>query len=484
MNWILIGEIAYVLLVIAVCMRIIYDTNNTSKTLSYLLLTFFLPFAGMIFYFSVGNNYRKRKLYSKKFIKDDKLLKEVRKRIFQQSETVMAQKKAEVKKFKKLARLLLNGSLSQLTEHNQVELLLNGEEKFPEVIKALQAAKHHIHLEYYIFDDDVIGNQIKEVLIQKAKEGVQVRFIYDDFGSRSIRKRLIPEMEAAGVKCAPFYRVLFIAFANRINYRNHRKIIIIDGYIAFTGGINVSDRYINRLSDSKALFWRDTHVKFIGQGVYYLQYLFINDWNFCSDEELAPEKEYFGTAAPTEDIGAVVQIASSGPDSDNPTILFSLLDAIGLAEEEVLISTPYFIPGESLLNELTVAALSGIKVKLLVPYKSDSLTVDAAARSYYGDLLKSGVEIYLYKKGFIHAKTLVSDAQLSIVGTANMDLRSFELNFEVNTIIYDAGFAQQLRKVFYDDIKNAVRIDPKEWFNRPLYKQFPEKVARLMSNLL
>jgi cardiolipin synthase len=484
MNWILIAEVVYILLVIAVCIRIVYDTNNTAKTLSYLLLTVFLPIAGVIIYFSVGTNYRKRKLYTKKLIKDEKRLKELKERIHEESENVMSQKKPEVKKYKKLARLLLNGSLSRLTDHNRVELLLNGEEKFPEVIKSLLAARHHIHMEYYIFDDDVIGRQIKDVLIKKAQEGVQVRFIYDDFGSRSIRKRLVPEMEKAGVKCAPFYKVLFIKLANRINYRNHRKVIIIDGYIAFTGGINVNDRYINHPEEPDQLYWRDTHVKITGEGVYYLQFLFINDWNFCSEEDLEPQKYHFGVAEATLDVGAVVQIASSGPDSDNPTILYSFLGAIGMAEEEVLITTPYFIPGESLIDEITAAALSGVKVKLLVPDKSDSYTVDAAARSYYGDLLRVGVEIYFYKKGFIHAKTVVSDAQLSIVGTANMDHRSFDLNFEVNTIIYDADFAAQLRNVFYDDLKNAVKIDADEWFKRPLYKQFPEKVARLVSNLL
>ncbi|WP_432712131.1 cardiolipin synthase [Pedobacter sp.] len=484
MNWILIGNLVYLIIVLAVAMRIIYDTNNTSKTLSYLLLTFFLPIAGIIIYFSVGTNYRKRKLYSKKLIKDEKLSREIKLRIRQQSDNVMAQKKPEVKKFKKLAKLLLNGNLSKLSEHNTVELLLNGEEKFPAVMHALKGAKHHIHMEYYIFEDELIGQQIAEVLIQKAQEGVEVRFIYDDFGSRSIRKKLVPQLKAAGVKCAPFYRVLFVKLANRINYRNHRKIIIIDGYCAFTGGINVSDRYINCVEKPDQLYWRDTHIKLVGQGVYYLQYLFINDWNFCSEEDMLPEKIYFSPSGPENEMGAVVQIASSGPDSDNPTILFSLLDAIGLAEEEVLITTPYFIPGESLLDEMTVAALSGVKIKLLVPDKSDSFTVDAAARSYYGDLLTAGVEIYLYKKGFIHAKTLVSDSQLSIVGTANMDHRSFELNFEVNTIIYDAGFAGQLRDVFYEDLKYAVLIDSEKWFKRPLYKQFLEKVARLISNLL
>ncbi len=484
MNWILIGELCYFLIVIIVCLRIIYDTNDTSKTLSYLLLTVFLPVAGMIIYFSIGTNYRKRKLYSKKLIKDERLLQQITHKIQIESEQVMEQKKPEVKNFKKLAKLLLRSNLSKLSAHNEVELLLNGESKFPEVLKSLRAAKHHIHIEYYIFEDDNIGQQIKEVLIQKASEGVEVRFIYDDFGSRSIRKKLVPELEKAGVKCAPFYKVIFIKLANRINYRNHRKIIIVDGFIAFTGGINVSDRYINSTSKPQQLYWRDTHLKLTGEGVYYLQFLFINDWNFCSEEELTPEMSYFGKPAENISTGAVVQIAASGPDSDNPTILFSLLDAIGLAEKEILITTPYFIPGESLLNEMTVAALSGLSVKLLVPEKSDSKIVDAAARSYYGDLLRAGVEVYFYQKGFIHAKTVVSDSQLSIVGTANMDHRSFDLNFEVNTIIYDADFAVKLRNAFYEDLTHSVKIDTEHWYSRPLRKQFPEKVARLLSHLL
>lgn len=484
MDWILIGEVVYTLIVIAVCLRIVYDTNTTSKTLAYLLFTVFLPVAGMVFYFLVGINYRKRKLYSKKISKDELLLGEIRKRIYRKSEEILAKDKPEVKKYKKLARLLLNSSLSQLSQHNRVELLVNGEQKFPEVLLSLEQAKHHIHIEYYIFEDEVIGNQIKDVLIRKALEGVQVRLIYDDFGSRSIRKHVVPELEEAGVMCFPFYRILFIALANRINYRNHRKIIIIDGTTAFTGGINVSDRYINTESREEHLFWRDTHVKIVGEGVYYLQYLFICDWNFCADEELVAQKEFFPAAAQIDGEGAVVQIASSGPDSDNPTILFSLLEVIALAEQEVFITTPYFIPGESLLDALTVAALSGVKVKLLVPDESDSYTVDFAARSYYGDLLTAGVEIYLYRKGFIHAKTVVCDGQLSIIGTANMDHRSFELNFEVNSIIYDAHFSEQLRTVFYQDLEDAVLIDPAEWYERPIYKQFIEKLARLMSPLL
>jgi len=477
----LIGEIVYGIIIFITCMHIIYNTPSTTKTLGYILGVIFVPVVGIGTYFMFGANYRKNKLYSKKIVTDNRMLSDIRKQITLESEKAWNSGEPEVQKHKKLARFLLNDSMSPLSGNNGIKLLFNGEEKFPEVIAELKKAKHHIHIEYYIFEDDVIGNQIKNVLIQKAQEGVAVRFIYDDFGSSSIRKRLVPELLEAGVQAFPFYKVYFIALANRLNYRNHRKIIVVDGSVGFVGGINVSDRYIN--NGTEQVYWRDTHVKITGPGTYYLQYLFICDWNFCSDSHLKPQRDYFPDC-PDQNGEAIVQIAASGPDSDQPTIMYSLLQVFGLAEEEILITTPYFIPGENILDALQMAAISGVKVKILVPGRSDSRFVDYAARSYYGDLLAVGVEIYLYQKGFIHAKSIVSDGQLSVIGTANMDHRSFELNFEVNSMIYDSPTAEQLREAFYNDLKDAVKINPKKWENRPAYKQLPEKVARLMSPLL
>jgi cardiolipin synthase len=480
MNWIVLASTAYVIIVIVVCLRIIYDTPSTSKALAYVMVAIFLPVIGIAIYFGLGINYRKEKLYSKKIVRDKTALADLRERITLETEKSWDTKSPAIQKHKKLALYLLNDGMSPLTGGNEVKLLINGENKFPEVIEALQSAKHHIHIEYYIFEDGEIGEEIKNILIQKAKEGVAVRFIYDDFGSRSIRKEFVDEMINAGVQAFPFYKIIFILLANRVNYRDHRKIIIVDGCTGFVGGINVSDRYINKPGQ---LYWRDTHVKITGPGVYYLQYLFICDWNFCAGKRLKLERDFFCTR-PTTHGKAVVQIAASGPDSDVPTLMFSMAQTIGLAEKELLITTPYFIPGESILNALHIAALSGVKIKILVPDKSDSALVNAAARSYYGDLLAAGAEIYLYKKGFIHAKTLVSDGQLAIIGTANMDHRSFELNFEVNSMIYDTATAEQLRDVFYDDIKNAKKINPNTWKNRPLYKQLAERVVRLLSPLL
>lgn len=482
-SWILLLEIVYVLIVIATCLRIIYDTRSTTKTLAYLMLTVFLPVVGVIIYFCIGTNYRKRKLYTKKIVKDEEMQERIKEQIYLESKKIWDTVPAEIHKYQKLAKLLLNDGMSYLSGNNKVEILLNGEQKFPAVLAALREARSHIHIEYYIFEDDEIGNKIKDILIEKAKAGVQVRLIYDDFGSRSIRNNVIPELIAAGIEAYPFYKVLFIALANRLNYRNHRKIIVIDGCIGFTGGINVSDRYINSADHPEQVYWRDTHVKITGTGAYYLQYLFICDWNFCADASLGPMPGFF--CEPEESSGnAVVQIAASGPDSDNPTILFSLIQAIGMAEEEILITTPYFIPGESLLDALVVAALSGVKVILLVPDQSDSRMVAAAARSYYSELMQAGVEIYQYEKGFIHSKTMVSDRQLSVIGTANMDNRSFELNFEVNAVIYDNRTAEEMTKIFYRDLEDARKIDPEQWEQRPQYKQLPEKLSRLLSPLL
>ncbi|MEO8712671.1 MAG: cardiolipin synthase [Parafilimonas sp.] len=477
MNYKLIGLIIYGAVLFFVCLRILYDTHSSTKTIAYLLLCIFFPVFGIIFYLAFGINYWKKKLYSGKMNEDSKMLDELKKKISQYKNcTIDPRDLAD--DYAEIASMLLKDLRSLLSCNNRVKLLVNGEEKFPELIKCLQQAKHHIHIEYYIFEEDDIGTQIIEILIEKAKEGVQVKFIYDDFGSPSIKKKIERKMQAAGIEVYPFSKVIFYLLANRINYRNHRKIVVIDGQTGFVGGINVNDKYIN--NGKQKLYWRDTHVRIDGPGVYYLQYIFITDWNFCCPKKFKPTDEYF---APCDDIkdGALIQIAGSGPDSEQPSILFSILEAINLAKEEILITTPYFIPGDSISNALRSAALGDVTVKLLVPGKCDSRIVNAASKSYYNDLLQAGVEIYLYEKGFVHAKTLVTDGKLSMVGTANMDHRSFELNFEVNAIIYDAPFAKKLRKVFSDDIKHAKKLDAKRWYKRSLLEQFPEKVARLLS---
>ena len=467
-----------------VCVRIIYDTNSTVKTLAYLLLAIFLPLFGIFFYFSFGINYRKRELYSKKIINDDNLWNQIKENISLYSIQTYFNIPESDRPNKHLAKYLTN-EMSPLAAGNTARLLINGEEKFPAVIQALEEAKDHIHIEYYIYENDKIGKTIKEILIRKAKQGITVRFIYDDFGSRGIRKNIAIQLRDAGVETYPFYKISFLRMVNHLNYRNHRKIIVIDGKKAFVGGINISDKYINEPASANKLFWRDTHLMIEGPGVYFLQYLFICDWNFCSGKALENIKHYFPNEYRNNPPGdKIIQIAASGPDSINPTILYSLLYAVYQAQEEILITTPYFIPDQSLMDALIVASLAGVSVQLLVPEKSDSRLVALAASSYYADLLSAGVKIFFYQDGFVHAKTLVVDKKIAVIGTANMDVRSFDLNFEVNAIVYDDELATSLANVFKADIKDALLLDRDAWSNRSISRKFLEKIARLVSPLL
>ena len=485
MNWPLISQIAYLLVLIFVCFRIIYDTRSNAKSLAYLLFAIFVPFGGMAFYFTFGVNYRTRRMYSKKLIDNTEMSEKLRGQIFAYSKETFDQSDSNVQGNEELATMLLKDSLSPLTSNNTVKLLLNGENKFPDVLRALKEAKDHIHIEYYIFEDDEIGKEIEEILIQKVKEGVQVRFIYDDYGSRAIRKTMVPRMRAQGIQAFPFFKVRFITLANQLNYRNHRKIIVIDGLTAYVGGINVCDKYINNAKYPDKLFWRDTHIRIDGPGVQYLQYLFLCDWNFCAELKLEPSVKFFPPISSIPIKGdKIVQIAASGPDSSSPVILYAILQAISLASKEILITSPYFIPNDSLLDALRIASMGGLKIKILVPMKSDSVFVDYAVRSYYSELLSAGIEIYQYTKGFVHAKTMVCDAKIAMVGTANMDIRSFDLNFEVNAIIYDQELATELQTVFYEDLKNSTKLDPEVLKNQSILKNFLEKLVRLLSPLL
>ena len=477
-----IAIIIYVILLIAVCLRILLETHSTNKTLAYLLFCLFIPLIGMGFYLTFGINYWRKKRYNEKINQDGKILRQLKKDITDY-DVVNVSVDDSVLQNNELASMVVKDLGSPLTRNNKIKVLVNGEKKFPELLKAIREAKHHIHMEYYIYEYDEIGTEIIELLIEKAMEGVKVRFIYDDFGSPSIKKKTEERMRKAGAEVHPFHKVRFYLLANRINYRNHRKIVVIDGQTAFVGGINVSDKYINK--DKTKLFWRDTHIRIDGPAVYYLQYLFIADWNFCCPHSLKPKDLYFPPAtAIAAEQDCFVQITASGPDSVLPSVLYSVLQAIYLAKKEILITTPYFIPGDSIMDALSVAALSGLSVKLLVPGTADSKIVNAASKSNYNDLLTAGVEIYLYNKGFVHAKTMVTDGMLTMVGTANMDNRSFLLNFEVNALIYDNKIAGQMRKQFFEDLEDAKKINKEAWLSRPGYQQLPEKLARLFSPVI
>ena len=482
MNWILILEIIYVIFIIGVMLRIIYDTQSVTKTLAYLLLVIFLPLIGVFIYFAFGINYRKNKLYNKKIVQDHKQEELVLEKLHSYNLKNL-EEIPEDNHFSALMKMIYETDRSPLTTNNSAKLLINGETKFPEVLEAMRQAKHHIHVEYYIYEDDEIGRAIEQILIEKSKSGVEVRFIYDDFGSASIRKTLAKRLRENGVKAFPFYKIKLIKLASRLNYRNHRKIIVIDGRISFVGGINVSDKYSNA-SVGNELYWRDTHLKIEGDATSILQHIFIGDWNYCSDEKLTINELYFPKPEIVETQTKNIQIVSSGPDSDRPSIYYAIVKSIQSAKKEIFLTSPYFIPSETIIDAMKMASLSGVDVKLLVPGISDSFLVNSAAKSYYTELLTAGVKIYLYQKGFVHAKTLVADRCLAMVGTANLDYRSFDLNFEVNAVVYDEEIANELADNFHLDLQNAEQIEIKAWLNRPKHIQLIEKIVRLISPML
>lgn len=471
----------YVVIVLGMCVRIIIYSDTPSKALAYLLLVITLPGIGILFYLSVGFNYRKKKLYQKKIDIDDISFPELEEKIRQQSLETLLEVKDELGQYYSLAKFLKNKSF--ISNNNKVEIFINGEEKFPKLIEDLLAAKHHIHIEYYIFENDIIGNQIADILIQKAQEGLEIRIIYDDFGSKNIRNKFTDRLRKAGIETSAFYKVNFILLANRLNYRNHRKIIVIDGIIGYVGGINIGDNYIN--SSKSKLYWRDTHIKIEGLSVINLQFIFLSDWNFCAKQNISFSTELFPIEKYHQEFGdQLVQIIASGPDSDYPSTMYSLIQIILMAKRELLIITPYFVPDKSFLDAIKIAALSGVNIQLLVPGISDSKFVNTISQSHYEEILLAGVKIFRYNKGFIHAKTLICDQFISVVGSANLDNRSFELNFEINAMVYDTKMANTLKLQFLKDLESSTEINKNEWLKRPFYIKGIEKVLHLFSPLV
>ncbi len=476
-------SVLYLLIVFGVCIIILVNTETPSKALGYILLVISFPVLGIIIYLSVGLNHRKKELYRKKLEIDNHEFPKLEYRAAALSNETLLRNKEKIGDFFQLASFSRNKSFT--SDNNNATLLINGEKKFPDLIESLRNAKHHIHIQYYIYENDEIGNQLAEVLIEKAKQGVEVRFIYDDFGSSRIRKNIVKQLREAGVEAYPFYKVHLILLANRMNYRNHRKIVVVDGIVGYVGGINVADNYVNSSKDKEKLFWRDSHLKIVGISVINLQFTFLTDWNFCANQKLPFSNDYFPMENKANTYGNhLIQIVTSGPDSKYPKIKYTLIQAILTAKHEVCITSPYFIPDKSFLDATTIAALSGVSVKLLVPKKSDSFVVNTTTQSYFQELMDAGVEIYTYNKGFVHAKTMVCDEKVAIVGTANLDNRSFDLNFEINAIVFDEQIATELKETFEKDLTSSSKVNPEEWAKRPWYMKLLEKVLHLFSSLM
>lgn len=468
-------------LAVVTSIRVILDTRSPTKTAAYLLLIVLLPIGGPIFYLLVGINYRKRRIYSKKLISNEALFQQVRTRILSNTLALQQQYRELLNPYGDLIELLIGESLTPLSS-NKITLLINGEEKYPALYEALENARQYIHMEYFIFEDDAVGNKVKDILIRKAKEGVAVRVIFDDFGSHELWDNIVDELRENGVQIHPFYRIMFPIFANRLNYRDHRKVVIIDGKTGFIGGINISHRYLN--DDPEKMYWRDTHIKIEGGAVLTLQYHFLSNWNFCSGEKLGYEQQFFPTDGEIETGDDLVQIVTSGPDYPRPSSMMAYFTAIMMAQKSVYITSPYFIPNESIYNAIRKAALSGRDVRLLLPGISDTKLVNAASRFYFLELLQCGVKIYLYQKGFIHAKSMTIDDTVSFIGTTNMDLRSFELNFEIDAVIYSKSFNKKLTEVFLEDLKDSEMVTMEKWKQRNMVQVFIDALARIFAPLL
>jgi cardiolipin synthase len=473
-------KVLYIITIVFMVVLVIQQRGDPMKTIAWLMVVTFVPLLGIVLYFFFGKNYRKEKIFSRKELADSKQIKLLAQyQPGENADTAHWPDDAVAGKAH-IMKMLYNSDKVLLTERNHVKILVNGKVTFEHIVTELEKAEKHIHLEYYIIEDDNIGNEVRRILIRKAQEGVEVRLIYDDIGCWSLSDEYILSLKNAGVRVFPFMPVRFPFFTNKINYRNHRKIIVIDGKVGFVGGLNIADRYI---SGSEELGpWRDTHLKIEGEAVYSLQSVFLLDWYFVSRRNLHDQDRYFPPVEVTDQ--HLMQIVASGPDSDWASIMQTFFSAIATAKSYIYISTPYFLPNESILTALRTAALSGVDVRMLLPEQSDSKLVSWSSFSYINQLLDAGVKVYLYRKGFTHSKLMMVDDVFCSIGTANMDIRSFDQNFEVNALIYDQRQTVAMRNIFMNDIKDLKSININDWDERPRWVVFRESVARIFSPLL
>lgn len=463
--------------VIFIAFVIFLENRHPSQTLTWLVVLGSFPLVGFIFYLLFGRNYKKEKMFRRKYILD----KQAFLRFEGENDPVNEEKiKQMADHQRKLFYLAQNLGHSPISFATQTKVLTNGDETFKEILTSLKEATHHIHLEYYIVRHDEIGQEIKEILIQKAKEGIKVRFLFDAVGSWQLSKKYIAELRQAGVEIIPFGPVRLPFLNSKINFRNHRKIIVIDGSKGFVGGLNIGDEYLGRVESFG--FWRDTHMMLKGEAVRSLQLIFLQDWYYMTNQNIL-SADYLSPVL-EENIHGGVQLIAGGPDNEWSVIKNIFFSMITSAEKSVWIASPYFIPDEDISSALKVAALSGIDVRLLMPQRPDKKIVFYASRSYFPELLEAGVKIYEYKKGFMHSKIVIVDEELASIGTSNMDMRSFHLNFEVNAFLYRTRSTQKLVKEYINDLKNSRKIDISKFKKRHIGYRMIESTSRLLSPFL
>ncbi|WP_321995036.1 cardiolipin synthase [Clostridium butyricum] len=468
--------IAVVVLNIIFSLSLIFiERKDPTTTWAWLLILLVLPGVGFVLYLMFGQNLSRQKIFKDKIISDEK------KRMASNQDEKLFSKHSGGDKFSDLQRMNFNNSGSKYTVNNAVDVYVNGEDKFKQLIEDIKNAKSYIHVEYYIFKKDIIGKRIIDELTKKAKEGLEVRLLVDAMGSRSLTKKTLKHYIEAGGKFSLFFPGILPHVNTRINYRNHRKIVVIDGVYGYVGGFNVGKEYINQ--DPEFGFWRDTHVRIKGDAVNDLNERFLLDWCYASEENIKDFDKYMNECK--DQCGDVsMQIVTSGPDHKEEYIKNAYIKIINNAKKNVYLETPYFVPDAPVLEALRISALSGVDVRIIIPGKADHFFMKWAASSYIGELLDAGVRVYSYNNGFIHAKTMVSDSGVMSIGTANMDIRSFKLNFEVNAFIYDDRIALDGEEQFRKDMAFSEEITKETYNNRSLLLRIEESLIRLVSPIL
>lgn len=457
----------FLLAVVATIIVVVLENRNPVKTLAWVLVLSFLPVVGLVLYFFFGRDVRKEKLISRRgYFRLNKYP------LAEYYERKSGEDRHQLMRFFRK----VNGSLP--FDGNAVDIYTTGYRMLSDLLKAIDGARHHIHLQFYIFEDDAVGRLVRDALIRKVKEGVEVRLLYDDVGSWKVKQEFFEQMRVEGVETRGFLKVRFPMFTSKVNYRNHRKVVVIDGCIGFVGGMNIAMRYLKGVSWGE---WRDTHIRIEGCAVYGLQVSFLTDW-YAADHSLITSSQYYPEIPVCGE--SSVQIVTSNPIGGGASIMQGLLVAITNSRKYFYIQTPYLLPTEPILLALKTAALGGVDVRIMIPERADSRITHLATLSYLDELMECGVRIYRYKKGFLHSKLMVSDDTVSTVGSTNMDFRSFEHNFEANAFMYDYGTAIRMKEIFLADQKDAELLQLKEWRLRPWYQKVKESVIRLFAPLL
>lgn len=473
----------YYIIIIAIVIKILLENRKPIYSTALIALLIVFPIIGLILFFFLAYKMNKSTFVSKKWHNERKEIQEWKKDMYEKIEDKISNTRTKLKEWNKIINMLYLFDKASPTYNNNIEILINGENFFYKLKKDLLNAKKHIHLEFYVFDNDIIGNEIINILINKAKEGVKIKCIIDSFGARAINKKLFKLLRANNIETYSFLPLFTPKLFRFVNIRDHRKLVVIDGKTAYTGGINVADRYINT-PKAKHRYWRDTGVRITGDSVKSFQLQFFNIWKFVSKQQNDFVDEIFTEEDNNINNNCVIQLADSGPDSEYQSIFNSLFIAITNAQKDILIQTPYFAPPEELYMAIQNAALSGINVKIIIPEFSDNAIVTNATRSYIDSLLNVGVEFYMYQKGFIHSKVIIIDDLLSSIGSTNFDFRSFFSNYELNVMIFNSKINKEFKQMFFDDLNDCKKLNYQDWKKRHLTTKIKESICRLFAPIL